>query len=444
LQETSDPIGKASIGTGDYDIYRSFELPIYFSKGGLLIQSMIRVHYRWFVLAGVCGIIFANSVSGLNVLTVFFLPMSEEFSWNRTQMSGAASIGALLGAFIAVYMGRMFDRTGPRIILTVGALLTIISLFFVTRINNLIGFYVLFGIARVSDQGFIQSVSPPTISIWFDQNSGKALSILFIMNAAGGVILPLVAQIAITGWGWRPAWGVMSCIMICLGLIPVLLFVRTRNKQEFVIFDSRAEATIQKPDHRLSLRDALQRREYWFLSSAVFITGLATAGIGLHIVPFLIDKGMDPVGAVGAVSIRFISSAVGGFVAGIIVERLSPRFVVIVAMILKAISILILIYTNSLFEAYLSGILGGFSEGAQSTVIVLLLVSYFGRNNIGGIYGTNRALTVFGFSAGPMIAGLTYDFSGSYILVFWGFLIMLIIATSLVTSIKEVDRSEFT
>ena len=98
LQETSDPIGKASIGTGDYDIYRSFELPIYFSKGGLLIQSMIRVHYRWFVLAGVCGIIFANSVSGLNVLTVFFLPMSEEFSWNRTQMSGAASIGALLGA----------------------------------------------------------------------------------------------------------------------------------------------------------------------------------------------------------------------------------------------------------------------------------------------------------------------------------------------------------
>ncbi len=77
-------------------------------------------------------------------------------------------------------------------------------------------------------------------------------------------------------------------------------------------------------------------------------------------------------------------------------------------------------------------------------MIVLLLVSYFGRNNIGGIYGTNRALTVFGFSAGPMIAGLTYDFSGSYILVFWGFLIMLIIATSLVTSIKEVDRSEFT
>jgi len=139
------------------------------------------------------------------------------------------------------------------------------------------------------------------------------------MNAAGGVILPLVAQIAITGWGWRPAWGVMSCIMICLGLIPVLLF-----------------------------------------------------------------------------------------------------------------------------EAYLSGILGGFSEGAQSTVIVLLLVSYFGRTNIGGIYGTNRALTVFGFSVGPIIAGLTYDFAGSYILVFWGFLIMLIIATSLVTSIKEVDRSEFT
>ena len=149
--------------------------------------SLHKIHYKWFVLTGVCGIIFANSVSGLNVLTVFFLPMSEEFSWNRTQMSGAASIGALLGALTAVYMGRLFDRIGPRTILTVGGILTVISLTLVTRIDSLIGFYVFFGIARISDQGFIQSVSPPTISTWFDRNSGKALAILFVMNAAGGV-----------------------------------------------------------------------------------------------------------------------------------------------------------------------------------------------------------------------------------------------------------------
>ena len=284
-----------------------------------MIDSLGKIHYKWFVLTGVCGIIFANSVSGLNVLTVFFLPMSEEFSWNRTQMSGAASIGALLGALTAVYMGRLFDRTGPRIILTAGGVLTVISLLLVTRIDNLIGFYVFFGIARISDQGFIQSVSPPTISTWFDQNSGKALAILFVMNAAGGVVLPILAQIVIGDWGWRPSWAVMSGVMLCLGLFPVFFLVRTRNVSEMENFDSQSDSEEREVDHTSKgtmLSDALRTKEYWFLAAAVFITGLATAGIGLHIVPFLVDQGLTSDMAVGAVSIRFLASALGGFVAG--------------------------------------------------------------------------------------------------------------------------------
>ena len=87
------------------------------------------------------------------------------------------------------------------------------------------------------------------------------------------------------------------------------------------------------------LSEALRAKEYWFLSAAVFITGLAAAGIGLHIVPYLVDQGLAADAAVGAVSIRFLASAVGGFVAGMVVDRFSPRLVVIVAMIIRAVSI---------------------------------------------------------------------------------------------------------
>jgi MFS family permease len=111
--------------------------------------------------------------------------------------------------------------------------------------------------------------------------------------------------------------------------------------------------------------------------------------------------------------------------------------VVIASMIIRAISILILIYANTLIEAYISGALGGFSEGAQSTVLVVLLVSYFGRSNVGGIYGLNRALTVVGFSAGPMIAGIAYDVVGSYFMVFWAFLILTLIGIALIINAKQ-------
>ena len=89
-----------------------------------MIGLFNKIHYSWIVLAAVSGLALANSVASLNVLTVFFLPMSDEFQWNRTQISGAASLGALMGAGLAAVTGRILDRAGPRAILTSGALIT--------------------------------------------------------------------------------------------------------------------------------------------------------------------------------------------------------------------------------------------------------------------------------------------------------------------------------
>ena len=109
-----------------------------------MISSLTKIHYSWVVLAAVCGLAFANSVASLNVLTVFFLPMSDEFLWNRTQISGAASLGALLGAGVAVVTGRILDQTGPRVILAIGALLTTISMIALSQISAIIAFYIFY------------------------------------------------------------------------------------------------------------------------------------------------------------------------------------------------------------------------------------------------------------------------------------------------------------
>ena len=91
-------------------------------------------------------------------------------------------------------------------------------------------------------------------------------------------------------------------------------------------------------------------------------------------------------------------------------------------------------FADTFFKAVFSGALGGISDGIQSTVLVLLLVSYFGKNNVGGIYGINRAAAVLGFSAGPMIAGIGFDVTGSYNYIFCGFLLLTILSIGLVFS----------
>lgn len=397
-----------------------------------MISSLTKIHYSWVVLAAVCGLAFANSVASLNVLTVFFLPMSDEFLWNRTQISGAASLGALLGAGVAVVTGRILDQTGPRVILAIGALITTISMIALSQISAIIAFYIFYGAARVSDQGFIQAVSPSTIAKWFDRNSGMAVSVLFAVTALGGVLLPLISQASIAEFGWRFGWLGLALIMFLVGAIPVILFVRSPTDLDENDSDEVELENFTSPE--FSLSEVLHTKEYWFLTTTVFVTGIATAGIGLHIVPFLVGQGLNPEEAVATVSVRFIASAIGGLVGGVLADRYTPRLLILTAISVRVFSIVLLIFADTFLKAVLSGALGGISDGIQSTVLVLLLVSYFGKNNVGGIYGVNRAAAVLGFSAGPMIAGIGFDMTGSYNYIFYGFLLLTIFSIGLVFS----------
>jgi len=398
----------------------------------LMISSLRKIHYSWVVLAAVCGLAFANSVASLNVLTVFFLPMSDEFLWNRTQISGAASLGALLGAGVAVVTGRILDQTGPRVILAIGALITTISMIALSQISAIIAFYIFYGAARVSDQGFIQAVSPSIIAKWFDRNSGMAVSVLFAVTALGGVLLPLISQASIEEFGWRFGWLVLGLLMFLVGAIPVILFVRSPTDLHENDSDEVESGNFTSPE--FSLSEVLHTKEYWFLTTTVFATGIATAGIGLHIVPFLVGQGLNPEEAVATVSVRFIASAIGGLIGGVLADRYTPRLLILTAISVRAFSIALLIFADTFFKAVFSGALGGISDGIQSTVLVLLLVSYFGKNNVGGIYGVNRAAAVLGFSAGPMIAGIGFDVTGSYNYIFCGFLLLTILSIGLVFS----------
>ena len=122
------------------------------------------------------------------------------------------------------------------------------------------------------------------------------------------------------------------------------------------------------------------------------------------------------------------------YVGGVLADRYTPRLLILTAISVRVFSIVLLIFADTFLKAVLSGAFGGISDGIQSTVLVLLLVSYFGKNNVGGIYGVNRAAAVLGFSAGPMIAGIGFDMTGSYNYIFYGFLLLTIFSIGLVFS----------
>src|ERR1700686_509118 len=78
------------------------------------------------VALNVVALFFSLSVLGRGLgecFTVFLKPISESFGWDRAQVVSVYSLTALAGGLASPLVGRLFDRSGPRVVYSLGLLL---------------------------------------------------------------------------------------------------------------------------------------------------------------------------------------------------------------------------------------------------------------------------------------------------------------------------------
>src|SRR6476619_5856632 len=78
------------------------------------------------VALNVLALCFALSVLGRGLgesFTVFLKPISENFGWDRAQVVSVYSLTWLASGLTAPLVGRVFDRSGPRVVYSLGIFL---------------------------------------------------------------------------------------------------------------------------------------------------------------------------------------------------------------------------------------------------------------------------------------------------------------------------------
>src|SRR5580700_2919918 len=87
-----------------------------------LLAARLPIFYGWVVLGVLCCAGFARQGPAVATLSIFVMPMTGEFHWSRTALSGAVSLGGLLAAIMAPLIGPALDRHGSRLVLCVAVL----------------------------------------------------------------------------------------------------------------------------------------------------------------------------------------------------------------------------------------------------------------------------------------------------------------------------------
>src|SRR5947209_3712825 len=82
-----------------------------------------RTPHLAFVVLCLCFLLMALARGMSETFTVFLLPISSEFGWDRAQTVSVYSIGALCAGLAAPFVGRLFDHSGPRAVYAIGLIL---------------------------------------------------------------------------------------------------------------------------------------------------------------------------------------------------------------------------------------------------------------------------------------------------------------------------------
>ena len=401
------------------------------------LAGRLPFYYGWVVLACLCLAGFSRQGPAVATLSIFIDPLTREFGWSRTALSGAVSLGGVLAALLTPLIGPLLDRRGSRLVLCLAVLVNGIALLLLSLTPSLLVFYVLFCIARMNWAGPFDIGIYGALNNWFVARRALATSIATLAQMAGLVAMPLIAQLAIAQDGWRAGWLMLGALTLLVGFVPTWLFLARRPEDLGLSPDGMTTAAASNSLHtlegRYSRAQAVRTPAFWLLLLYTVLVYPVQAGVSLHQAPHLIERGISPTTAAAIVSFFSLMSGLAVMACGFLPRRLPTRFPLALVGILLAVGALLMMHVASPFSGYLAGGVFGLGVGGILTLLPIAWANYFGRENFGAIRGVALSAQVLAQAAGPLVSGILHDATGDYRLSLqcFGALSLLSIAAAL-------------
>lgn len=375
---------------------------------------------------------FTHSAETFPILGVFLKPITEEFGWTRSQFTGAMTIGTVLGSVIAVGIGPMLDRYGGRWLMTIGFIVLGFSFLLMGGMSTIWHFYVLQIAGRMFHMGIISVGMMVIVPQWFVLKRGKAVGVSGLGSRFGGTVWPLVTQALVTSVGWRFASLAVGSSALLFGALPAAIFLRRRPEDMGLRPDGapQAENGIDgkflkgvpvRDDVSLTVRQVVRTRAFYLITASFSMLFLASSATNLHLIPHLTDQKISTQVAVIVVSMWGVGAFLGGFIAGLLSDRISARWLAFGQALTMAAGYAGLIFISSGGFALAWGLAYGFFHGWNGPLQQVMLADYFGRDSLGAIRGITWPFQALSNAIGPITASLVFDTQGTYTPVFASF-----------------------
>ena len=387
----------------------------------------MKIFYGWRMAGAACGIQFMFSALLSQAFGAYVAVLSEERGWSKTALSGAAALQSVESAIMGPVLGWFMDRFGPQNMIRAGVVVFAAGFFALSRIDSIGDFY-LCAIALAVGAS-LGGYFPLTVALiqWFERQRARALSVMSLGLALGGLAVPVVAW-SMHQYGWRATAFTSGLIALVVGL-PLATVIRRRPQDHGETIDGLPErqvtlaaasasesAAVARPaSGDFTVAQALRTRAFWLLALGHAFALLVVTAVNVHGIAHMKEGLGYTVQQAALVVVLLTFGQVGGVLLGVgIGDRFEKRYIAALCMLGHAVGLLLLTYAQSAFEVAAFALIHGLAWGLRGPFMQAIRADYFGRNAIGMILGLSSMVIALGQIAGPMVAGVLADLTGNY------------------------------
>jgi sugar phosphate permease len=397
----------------------------------------IKIHYAWVIVFVTFLTLLA--VQGVRLsFGAFVQPWEEEFSMDRGTISLISTLSFIIYGLSQPIIGKLVDKWGARIILSLSTFLVGISIFLTSFVTQPWQLFFLYGIMVSLGVGGASNVAATVIvTNWFNEKRGLALGLMEAGFGAGQMLLVPGSLLLIHWFNWEVTVIILGFFLILI-ILPVMLFFLRNNPQEKGLLpiggNSKVEDIGEQKDMRedISIWKVFRQKEFWFLILPFGVCGFTTTGLmDTHLIPYSHDHGFSTSVTSAAVSVLAGFNIVGILMSGIVADRWSSKKMLFYLYVTRALSFCILLYSHNPTLLLIFAILFGLVDFATVAPTQLLATQYFKDYSVGFILGWLFLSHQIGSSLGAYLPGLVYSHVGSYNISFYFSILVLITASIL-------------
>jgi MFS family permease len=385
----------------------------------------------------------AVSIGALFAYGVFFKELQAEFGWSRTTISGASSLAFFVMGAVGVLAGRLNDRIGPKILITLSGTSLGIGYLLLSYMQASWQLYLLYGLLVGVGYSTHDVITLSTIARWFVKRRGMMSGIVKVGTGCGQLCVPLIATALIAAFGWRYACFIIGATALA-ALVAVAQVMRRDPQGLGLLPDGGnglpAGTVIAADESGLSLREASRTRRFWTLCVAEFAIFACLLTIVVHIVPHARDLGLPPTIAAGVLATIGGVSMLGRFTMGTVNDGIGGKRSLVTCFIILICGLVWLQLSSATWMLFLFATIYGFAHGGLFTVMSPTVAELFGTGSHGLLFGIVLFSGTLGGAIGPLMAGRIFDLTGSYRLVFLLLTAMALIGFILITTLRSPGK----